>query len=64
MDFLNIKERLESFVKSAEFKSKAQRRYFYWKKSKGDPNFTQKVIDEFESDTPKKIPEKVKKKKT
>lgn len=54
---------LHGFYKTAEFKSKAQRRYFYWKKSKGDKDFSQKVIDEFESDTPKKIPERVSKKK-
>jgi len=39
------------------FKSKAQRRKFYALKSKGDMD--QKTIDEWEDETPKKIPERV-----
>lgn len=40
------------------FKSKAQRRKFYALKSKG--KMSQKTIDEWESETPSKLPEKKK----
>jgi hypothetical protein len=39
------------------FKSKAQRRKFYALKSEG--KMDQKTIDEWEKDTPKKLPEKI-----
>ena len=42
------------------FKSEAQRRKFYALKERG--KMTQKKIDEWESKTPKNIPERVKKK--
>jgi hypothetical protein len=61
MAWIDLESDLELFFKEAAFKSKAQRRYFYWKNSKGDPDFSKKVISEFESKTPKTIPEKVKK---
>jgi len=43
------------------FKSKAQRRKFYAMKTRGE--MTQAKIDEWESETPKHIPERKKKKK-
>lgn len=43
------------------FKSKAQRRKFYALKARG--KMTQAQIDEWESKTPKNIPERKKKKK-
>lgn len=43
------------------FKSKAQRRKFYAEKKKG--NISQATIDEFERETPKKLPERKRKKK-
>lgn len=42
------------------FKSNAQRRKFYALKSQG--KMTQKTIDEWEQDTPKNLPERLKKK--
>jgi hypothetical protein len=46
-------------IKEAPFKSEAQRRKFYALKSKG--KMDQKTIDEWESETPANIPERVKK---
>ena len=43
------------------FKSKSQRRKFYALKAKG--KMSQAKIDEWESETPKNIPERKKKKK-
>jgi hypothetical protein len=51
---------LTKITKESAFKSKAQRRAFYHLKSKGE--MTQSKIDEWEADTPKQIPERVKKK--
>lgn len=55
-----LREKLAEMVKEAPFKSKAQRRKFYALKAQGEMD--QKTIDEWEKETPSKIPERLPKK--
>ena len=52
-------QKIAEMIKEAPFKSMAQRRKFYALKEKGE--MSQKTIDEWERETPSKLPERVKK---